>query len=151
MKPKLLAGLLGVLGISFLSALPAQANHTTRYVGTPPFNPGYSSVPGVEATPYGVRIYDNGYYDNYDPYYQPRPTYRRSGCSAVNDYSDYDAVHQLEHQNQQAVYRVQRSLSPGTCRVVYVGGNDNTYVAVDSRNIRWATSTEISNYRRYRY
>ena len=149
MKPKSLLVLLTGVGLS-LATVPARADHSGTYYQTPPFNPDYGA-PSVEASPYGgVRI-NNGYYQTPD-YYQPRPSYQSSGCPHVDDGSDYNAIHQIDHRNRSAVYRAQQSVYPGQCKVVRVQGHgDDTYLAIDGRGIRWATQNEIGNYYKSRY
>ena len=156
MKHKTFLAILVGFGMAALSAPAAKANHyNSNYYATPPFNPGYSA-PRVEASPYGVQINTGGYYQTPDysqnrGYYQSYPSYQSSGCQRVDDGSDYNAIHQINHRNRSAVYRAQQNLYPGQCRVVRVQGHgDDTYLAIDNRSIRWATQNEIGNYYRYR-
>lgn len=128
----------------------ALAHHGNYRYGTPPFNPNYPSGGSVIIDNGNIRI-DTPNYNTYPTPYQ-NPNFI-NGCQVVDDTDDYFALMKIDRRNRGRIVDIQKRLGYGECIIVRVDRyGDDTYLAVDSQRIRWATRNEISHYNRgYRY
>lgn len=151
MKKLSLAILLAGINLLCVEIPAAKAHHHTSYpyqISPEYFRQKYRNYyPRQQPVRQPVYSPFPGSQPNYFPYH---PSSRRaSGCSAVDDQGDYDAMSQIDSRNYPRIYRVQQQLSPGQCAIIKIDAHhDYTYLAIDAHSIRWATGREIEGYRR---